>query len=444
MEQGDKRDDTMAFVDKNSGECVVSELDLHALPPTQTSIFKTTFLGIETKNSLTDGSNINFTIGKSQEYTDLTENYLQLECEVLKSDGNALAATDVVAPVNNFGHSLFKDVQVSMGGYKVSGNTETYAVRAYLEALLNSDKLTKDTVMMTQGWFKDTAGKFEALTDENKGFEAREKIIKNGRFHLMFRLHFDLAHQPKFLPGETEINITLKRTDPSFSLLSDGSEHKIKIHKAKLYVRRATINEEVVKTHEEAVIAEGPFKYPVNRVELTTYAIPAGNRGHTYTHSNTGQLPKHMVICFLDHEGFNGDYKKNPFELQHCNVSSLQVIVNDQKVPNDAYTPDFSKKDAVREYLALHTETGMYEGRRSCDISYDEFLNGYTVFPLDLTPDRSHDGCRVNLIRMGQLRVELSFRAALQRTTTVLLYMVYDNIIELTRDRHPITDYHMN
>ena len=134
-----------------------------------------------------------------------------MECEVLKADGTALGAADVVvAPVNNFGHSQFKDVQVSIGGYKVSGNTETYAMRAYLEALLNSDKLTKDTVMMTQGWCKDTAGKFETMSDDNKGFEAREKLIKDGRFHLMFRLHFDLAHQPKFLPGESEINITLK------------------------------------------------------------------------------------------------------------------------------------------------------------------------------------------------------------------------------------------
>ena len=86
----------------------------------------------------------------------------------------------------------------------------------------------------------------------------------------------------------------------------------------------------------------------------------------------------------------------------------------------------------------------MYEGSRSWGISYDDFLNSYMLFPLDLTPDRSHDGCRVNLIKAGQLRVELSFGAALVETTTVLLYLVYDNVVELTRDRHPITDYHMN
>jgi len=220
--------------------------------------------------------------------------------------------------------------------------------------------------------------------------------------------------------------------------------YKLKIYKAKLYVRRVLVADSVAETHERAVIEHGPFDYPVNRVEVTTYAIPQGNRDHTYTHSNTGQLPKSMMICFLDHDGFNGNYKKNPFEMKHYDISSLQVVVNDQKVPNDAYVPDFKTKAAVREYLALHTETGMYEGARSCGISYDQFLDGYTVFPLDLTPDRSHDGCRVNLIRAGQLRVEVSFGSALDATTTVLLYLVYDNVVELTRDRHPITDYHMN
>ena len=435
----------MAYVHESSNECALSELDLHTVAPTQTTILKSSFLGIETKNSLEDGGNINFTINKSQEYTDLNENYLHLECQVLKASGEAIEDTDVVAPVNNLAHSLFKDVQVSIGGFKVSGNTETYPYRAYLEGLLNYNKDVKAGVMSVQGWHEDTPGQFHTLTDANAGYAARKKLISNKRFSLMARLHFDLAHQPKLIVGETEINLTLKQSAPSFYLMcAPDAGYKLKIYKAKLYVRRVLVADSVAETHERAVIEHGPFDYPVNRVEVTTYAIPQGNRDHTYTHSNTGQLPKSMMICFLDHDGFNGNYKKNPFEMKHYDISSLQVVVNDQKVPNDAYVPDFKTKAAVREYLALHTETGMYEGARSCGISYDQFLNGYTVFPLDLTPDRSHDGCRVNLIRAGQLRVEVSFGSALGATTTVLLYLVYDNVVELTRDRHPITDYHMN
>ena len=436
----------MAYVHEHSSDAALSELDLHGVPPTQTNILKSTFVGIESKNSLSDGSNINFTISKSQEYTDLSENYLHLECEVTKADGSALDDKDTaVAPVNNLAHSLFKDVQVSIGGYKVSGNTETYAFRAYLEGLLNYDKEVKKGIMRIQGWHPDTPGKFHDLTNDNVGFKNRKALITGGRFPLMARLHFDLAHQGKLLAGDTEIQLTLKQASPSFYLMCKGDEsYKLKIHKAKLYVRRVLVADDVTETHEKAVVEHGPFHYPVNRVEVTTYAIPAGNRDHTYTHSNTGQLPKSMTICFLDHDAFNGAYDKNPFELKHCNLNSLQVIVNDQKVPNDAYVPDFKKKQAVREYLALHTETGMYEGARSCGISYDDFMEGYTLFPLDLTPDRERDGRRVNLIKAGQLRVELSFAEALASTTTVLLYMVYDNVVELTRDRHPVTDYHMN
>ena len=77
----------MSFVHENSSECSVSELDLHVVPPTQTSMLKSSFTGIETKNLLGDGSNISFTICKSQEYTDLTENYVLLELEVVKADG---------------------------------------------------------------------------------------------------------------------------------------------------------------------------------------------------------------------------------------------------------------------------------------------------------------------------------------------------------------------
>ena len=80
----------MSFVHKNSGVCGVSELDLHAVSLTQRSVLKSAFTGIETKYSLGDCSNITFTIGKSQEYTDLSENYVHLELEAVKADGATL------------------------------------------------------------------------------------------------------------------------------------------------------------------------------------------------------------------------------------------------------------------------------------------------------------------------------------------------------------------
>ena len=118
-------------------------------------------------------------------------------------------------------------------------------------------------------------------------------MSKSGTFHLITRLHFDLAHQPKLIAGETEIDLTLKQSSPSFYLMAAAdSKYKVKIHKAKLYVRRVVIAPSVPETHEKAVIEHGPFDYPVNSVEVTTYAIPRDNRDDTYTHSNTGQLPK--------------------------------------------------------------------------------------------------------------------------------------------------------
>ena len=159
-------------------------------------------------------------------------------------------------------------------------------------------------------------------------------------------------------PGETEIGITLKQA--SFCLMSDGTEYKFKIHKAKLYVCRVTINPEIVETHEHAVSAHGPFKFPREPSRAYHLRHSQGNRDHPCTHCNTGQLPSRMLLCFVDHNALSGHFKTKTYELKHWNVNSVQVIMNDQKVPTYAYTPYFSKGQVVREYLALHTETGMY------------------------------------------------------------------------------------
>ena len=110
------------------------------------------------------------------------------------------------------------------------------------------------------------------------------------------------------------------------------------------------VNPEIVETHKRAMSAIVQVPCP-----------PSG--AHDLRHYQRQQRSLKygsVIVAYVALLCGSQFFQKNPYELKHCHVNSVQVIVNDQKVPNDAFMPDFDNEHVVREYLALHTETGMY------------------------------------------------------------------------------------
>jgi hypothetical protein len=91
-----------------------------------------------------------------------------------------------VGVVNNFLHSLFKQVDVFLKGKQVTQATGNYANRAYLETLLNYDPSAKDSQLTAALYYKDTAGKMDfadpttAGAAGNAGLRARYVFSKEG------------------------------------------------------------------------------------------------------------------------------------------------------------------------------------------------------------------------------------------------------------------------
>ena len=81
--------------------------------------------------------------------------------------------------VNNFLHSLFKQVDAFLKEKQVMQATGTYAYRAYLETLLNYGPAAKESQLTVAMFYKDTAGKMDvadptlAAANANMGLKKR-------------------------------------------------------------------------------------------------------------------------------------------------------------------------------------------------------------------------------------------------------------------------------
>ena len=78
-----------------------------------------------------------------------------------KANGNDLDANEKVGIVNNFLHSLFKQVDVFLKEKQVTQATGTYAYRAYMETLLNYGPAAKESQLTAAMFYKDTPGKMD-------------------------------------------------------------------------------------------------------------------------------------------------------------------------------------------------------------------------------------------------------------------------------------------
>lgn len=447
----------MAFLHPHSCECLKSELDLFTLPPTQTSIEASKGVHYKPISSITDAAPIEFVVpGHGDEYIDLAHTMLSLRVQLKPLTGTAVA-TDKVGPVNNLLHSLFNQLDVSFNQKLVSPSNNAYAYRAYIETLLTYKASTKDSHLAASMWISDTPGQFDtppillanpptvavAAVEENKGLTARQKMMQNGRtVDLLGYLHSDIFNQEKFLLNGVELRLRLVRSRNSFCLLdASGKNYSVHITDASLIVRRVKIAPGILLAHAKA-LSKGSAKYPFTRVEVKPFTIHSGVHGETLDNVILGQLPKRVVLGFVDNKAFNGDKSLNPFNFQHFGINYLSLYVDGVQIPSKPLQPNFDDELYVDAFHTLVSGTGICWDDDSCGIKRSEYPLGHCLFCFDLTPDLSAGRSgHWNLVRHGSVRLEVRFKEALSQAINCIVYTEFDNVIEIDSSRQVMVDF---
>ncbi|KAM4689015.1 uncharacterized protein F54H12.2-like [Discoglossus pictus] len=264
---------------------------------------------------------------------------------------------------------------------------------------------------------------------------ARGKTVE-----LIGKLHADLFFQEKLMLNGLDLKIKLTRNKDTFCIMSaEADPYKVQILSASLFVKRVQISPAVRIGHAQGLLT-GNAKYALDRVGLKIYSVAAGSRVCNQENLFLGQLPKLVVIGFVDNDAFSGAYDKNPLCFKHNNVNFAALYLDGEQIPTKPFQPDFENGNAIREYMALVQMAGKQSSDTGVLIDREEFVSGYTLFAFDLTADQDC-GSHFSLIRSGNLRAEIRFSRALDRTVNMLVYSVFDNVIEINQRRDVLYDY---
>jgi hypothetical protein len=430
-----------------------SELDLFVVPSTNTSI--------------EEGSWGEYLPISSLEGIDLSKTSLHLVASIRsKSDNKIIQIQDhVVAPVNNFFHSLFSQIDVDFNGTNFETSNNTYAYKAYLTDLLNFGEDSKNTILQSSLFYKDTAGKMDELSIAseitktenveggqpitttikqkiNEGLKKRRDIImsSNGVIDMISKIHCDIFNSNKYLLDNVSMNVKFSRSKDEFCLMSNNDSFSVKIDKAVLLVRKVQISPSVIVGHSLA-LEKTTAKYPIKRVQVKSFIIEQAVSNSIVNNVNSTVLPNRIVIGLVENSSYNGSFRKNPFNFQHFNLNKIAILVNSKNaVYNKPIELDFTNGKYIRGYYSLFEGIDKPIFATGNGISREDYAQGYTLFAFDLTPDLSSSE-EFNLLKTGNLSIDLSFKEPLTSPLSLIAYLEFDNMIEINSKRQVTLDY---
>ncbi len=428
----------MSLIHSQSCDCAKSELDLFAVPLTQTSIEDGRWVERSPLSSVTSG-HIEFKItGSESKYLDFANTYIVVKAKIVEADNANMDAGTDVGPVNLFLHSIFKQVDLVLGDTLVSHSEDTYSYRAYLETLLSYGVDAKKSQLTAALWYKDTSTHMGAHAD-NTGYQKRKGIAAESTvIEMCGKLHLDLMFQDRYLLNGVDAKIKLVQNSPTFCLIGEaGSTQKFVLLDVKLMLRQVEVSSAVQLAHERA-LQDANAKYPIRRVICKSYNIGNGVRTHKEENLFTGQLPKRIVIGMVTNEAYSGSITTNPYKFEPFGVQEINLSVDGHHM--EPLQPNFTSNEYIQSYLSLFSGTGHVFKDDGNDISREEYKSGYTLWAFDLTPDMDESG-HVQLVQQGVVSLNLKFGAALANAITVVTYAEFENLIEVDKHRQVIFDY---
>ena len=417
------------------------EMDIFEQPKMQNNYESYTMEKVTSINGGSDPLEFRLT-GSGKDYMSLRKHYIVLDVQLLTSARGRLQEADQTTPVNNFIHTLWNDIKVTVNGTVISPKEENYSYKAYLNSLLSFGPDAHKTQGGASLFYKDTAGHMNATDDTNPGAIARRSHSKRSRqFQMMAPLDIDLFSAGRVLPNGCDISIKLTRNKPEFSLMiPDGDGRIIDIKTAELIIFKPKLTTSTQLGHAD-VFERSLATYPIKRTEVQTSVIEAGVKSKTVSNLSIGQLPRRCYIGLVSNDAYNGARNMNPFNFEHYDLTYIALTLDGQLKPNIPLTPDFTNNLFIQSYMSLFAATGKYNVDESIDITRLEYKDGYCLYGFDLSSDQSADADYMDSIKDGNFVIDLRFSMKTPHAVNVVVLFEYDSVIRLDRARKVTLDY---
>ncbi len=421
----------------------------NAIPSTE-HVPQVMWVDVQPSSTVTEQSPVEFLVpGAGNQYFSLPDTELYVKFHILHEDGTPLPEADPgepfpdmarVAPINNFLHSLWRQIDVFWGDRLVSSSGMNYPHKSIVDLLLSDGREAKDTQLQAQLYYKDTAnflGDINYPESGNEGMVARGYLTKQSRkVDMHGPLNIDVFQgQTSLLLNGVNVRIKLWPSSTVFKLVSSmfapKPAFKVVLDNVLLRVCKVQVNPTVFLENEKQ-LQRCTAKYPYLKADITTRTLEQGQTALVMENLFQGRIPAKLCVGLLPTANYNGSYLTNPYHFQHANLNYLAAYVDGVSMPGVPFEPNFEENNYIREYLSMFRVADKLYRDAGNDIGRADYPAGYTLYGLDIDPEAQSTLKR----RRGNFKVEIRLKSGPTENFTVLLYAMYPEIIEIDQTRN--------
>uniref|UniRef100_A0A158P528 Uncharacterized protein n=2 Tax=Tetranychus urticae TaxID=32264 RepID=A0A158P528_TETUR len=412
----------MEYIHASSSPATIAELDLFKFPPTQTvieSIYDTEYRPV---GSIAKANVFEFIVPASEHYTDLSASYLYAKMKIDVPTGKS------VTPTNNFAASLFEQLDVYLGSVNITPGNSLYHYQSYIDDIFFKYKSPLDDCQM----INDT----ESVRSD--------RIKDKKEFDIIIPIHAPMFQQEKFLIDNVPISLRFKCAPQTFGLTSatEVTPLSVEFTQLSLFIRRVKLYAPV-QMAITSQLEKSPAKYYFQRNEVKSFHLPKDFAANSIDNVYNGQLPRKIIVGFVSDDAFNAKLAKDSFNFEHKNLQSATIVVNGTKIPSTPYQPNFKDKLFMREYFNVFRSMNQDSGLPKINLKYQNYPDKYPLLVFDLTDDGTlaSDSGVLSMIKRGNVRMDIQFNSALNEGMHMLVFAIYDSVLQIDAARNIVTDY---
>jgi len=245
-----------------------------------------------------------------------------------------------------------------LNGTLISPQTDTYHLKAYLEAILNYDRDDGETLLTPHGWYNclgvpddgdadeltankldTTHADYAALPQDLKNLvQGRLQFLDGKRVTLRFKPYLEVFHLSKLLVPGVQIQIEMYFNSPAMWTVRWDGARTLRLTEADVNVRLYLSQVRVTPAMHIQLMSElkrdrKVASYPTVRGEIRTYSHPNDNRHFECSNPFHNNLPNRLVVVLLRQDAFNGSLVHSPFNFGRFNLATIKQLVRGEEYP---------------------------------------------------------------------------------------------------------------
>jgi len=297
------------------------------------------------------------------------------------------------------------------------------------------------------GWSKDVADHMDSYNpEENKALKKRRsRANSDGEIRFYFQLASSIFQIREIFLSKVDVSVTLhKNSNKNFYMMHNGDNQTtvdFEIQNAVMVVRKLTMDPDYALAVEKLLNENQMVQYTLNDPRVDVHQISSGVPSFHKDHITYGNLPRRLLVGFVETEAYNGVANKNPFNFKHFAVKKISLLKDGVEYPRPPIICDFGKKDYADAYYNLLCTFHADNSPFTMDIKESDLENGFFFAAWEFSPDQMGGDIPTNLVNEGtNIHLSVEFESSLQNPVSMIVYYELNMNVSINQYRQVIVE----